>query len=114
MKKKEISQQHDFVSSDVGKGPEGETNVLTGPDIAMREVIQQAFDLLEEQGLMRKTGELVRGRAEDLQPVYTPTIVADWLDETGLIDDFNQYLATLEDIKSIASSHPELRGRRPS
>jgi hypothetical protein len=58
----------------------------------LQEIIQQAFDLLEEQGLLRKTGELRRGMAGDLQPVYTPTTVSKWLDETGLKREFQEYL----------------------
>lgn len=60
--------------------------------ITMREVVQEAFDSLEVQGLLRKTGELRRGVAGDLQPIYVPTTVSRWLDETGLIRDFEEYL----------------------
>ena len=89
-------QQSNLVSPDGGEKREGDSNISTCPDKAMRKVSQQALDVLEEQGLIRKTGELVRGMAGDLQPVYTRTTVADWLDETGLIEDFNKHLHKLE------------------
>jgi hypothetical protein len=60
--------------------------------ITMREVVQEAFDSLEEQGLLRKTGELRRGIAGDSQPIYVATTVSKWLNETGLISDFEEYL----------------------
>jgi hypothetical protein len=59
---------------------------------ALRELIQAAFDSLEEQGLMRKTGEFTRGRAGDLQPFYINTTVSKWLNETGLMKDFEEYV----------------------
>lgn len=58
----------------------------------MKEIIQQAFDSLEEAGLMRKTGKFMRGMAGDLQPVYTATTVSKWLDETDLRKQFDDYL----------------------
>jgi hypothetical protein len=54
--------------------------------------IQEAIDSLEEQGLLRKTGDFRRGMNGDLQPVYVATPVAKWLEQTGLIDEFNEYL----------------------
>jgi hypothetical protein len=69
-----------------------------------KKIIQEAFDSLEAQGLMRKTGELVRGRGGDLQPVYVPTLVSKWLDETGQMDRF---LASLETFWEHTS--PELK-----
>lgn len=56
------------------------------------EVVQEALESLEEQGLLRRNGELVRGIAGDLQPVYVATTVSKWLNETGLIRDFEEYL----------------------
>ena len=53
--------------------------------------IQEAFDALEEQGLIRKSGELRGSQAGDLQPVYIATAVAKWLNETGLLRDFEEY-----------------------
>jgi hypothetical protein len=54
--------------------------------------IQEAFDCLEEQGLLRKTGEFRKGMNGDLQPVYVATSVARWLDQTGLIEEFKEHI----------------------
>jgi hypothetical protein len=58
----------------------------------MKEVVQEALVSLEVQGLLRKTGEPRRGVAGDLQPIYVATTMSKWLDETRLIDDFEEYL----------------------
>lgn len=42
----------------------------------LKEIIQQAFYSLEEQGLMLKTGEWTIGKVGDLQPFYTRTTVS--------------------------------------
>jgi hypothetical protein len=60
--------------------------------MTLKEIIQAAFDSLEEAGLMRKTGRLVIGMHGDLQPVYAPTAVSKWLDEAGLRKQFDDYL----------------------
>jgi hypothetical protein len=54
--------------------------------------VQEAFDCLEEQGLLRKTGEFRKGKNGDLQPLYVATSVAKWLEQTGLIEEFNEHL----------------------
>jgi hypothetical protein len=59
----------------------------------LKKIIQDAFESLEAQGLMRKTGKLLRGKDGDLQPVYVATLVSKWLDETG---QMNKFLASLE------------------
>lgn len=48
------------------------------------------FDSLEEAGLMRKTREI--GLPGNLQPVYMHTTVYEWLNETGLRKEFDDYL----------------------
>jgi hypothetical protein len=58
----------------------------------LKEIIQAAFDSLEEAGLMRKTGQFSRDEDGDLQPWYTATTVSKWLNETGLSKQFDEYL----------------------
>jgi hypothetical protein len=60
--------------------------------ITMKEIIQAAFDSLEEAGLMRKTGQFSRDEDGNLQPWYTATTVSKWLDEMGLSKQFDEYL----------------------
>jgi len=96
MKKESMIQQSDLVSAEGSEKREGEFEASAWPRRVTGKEIQQAFDSLEEQGLIRKTGELRRGKAGALQPVYVATTVAVWLEETGLMEDFELYLASVE------------------
>ena len=58
--------------------------------------IQETIECLELQGLLRKTGELRRYKFGNLQPVYVSTTVAKWLNETGLIKEFLEYVDTAD------------------
>ena len=65
-------RQGNLVSPDTVEKREGEFDGSTGTDTATNQVVQQALDALEEEGLMRKTGDFVRGQSRRLASCLYP------------------------------------------
>lgn len=72
-------------------------------------IIQEAFDSLEVDGLFYRTGDFRRGKDGDLQPVYRLTVASEWLDQTGLTDEFHAFADARRACKFKRTSNEVLR-----